>query len=200
MRLLIATKNPAKFDEMRQFLGSFSLVPLPRNAPDIAETGATFEENAVLKARAYFDRYHIATVADDGGLEIAALGGEPGVYSRRWPQADETMPYREKTDDELIELALAKLEGAADRSARLRVVGAYYDGTRTLTATAAIDGVIATERPDSYEKGYPFRSIFLVPQFGKLFRDLTLEEHEAINHRRAVYSELSRLIRSQASA
>src|SRR5688572_24523081 len=105
MRLLIATKNPAKLQEMRTFFADFDCVALSKESPDIVETGATFEENAILKARAYFDHYGIPTVADDSGLEIAALHGEPGVYSRRWPQPDETAPYREKTDDELIDLA-----------------------------------------------------------------------------------------------
>jgi XTP/dITP diphosphohydrolase len=196
MRLLIATKNPAKLQEMRTFFADFDCVALSKESPDIVETGATFEENAILKARAYFDHYGIPTVADDSGLEIAALHGEPGVYSRRWPQPDEMVPYREKTDDELIDLALAKLQGVAERFARLRVVGAYYDGVRTLTATAAIPGMIATERPTTYEKGYPFRSIFLVPQFGKLFRDLTASEHELVNHRRAAYTELAYAITS----
>src|SRR5246127_2850652 len=87
-RLLIATTNPAKLAEYRLLLRDFELelVSLAevgiRDAPE--ESGATFEENAVAKARFYFARARIATLADDGGLEIDALGGEPGVRSYRW--------------------------------------------------------------------------------------------------------------------
>ncbi len=204
MKLLIATKNPGKLKEMQSFLGDdFELVSLADfpDAPDVHETGPTFYENAVLKAKAYFQWSGIASVADDGGLEIYALGGEPGVYSRRWPTPEEhaSGQMREKTDDELIDLALTKLHGVADRFAQLRVVGAYYDGAHTLTAAGCIDGTIVTERPLSCEKGYPFRSIFLVPKFGKLFKDLTAQEHEAVNHRRAVYNQLRELILAKVS-
>jgi XTP/dITP diphosphohydrolase len=128
-------------------------------------------------------------VSDDGGLEIDALHGEPGVYSRRWPG-------HEATDQELIDLALSKLSGVSwdRRSAHLRTVGAFHDGSRTLTATAAIDGHIAERQISACEPGYPFRSIFWVDRFGKLYSDLSLEEHEIVNHRRVVYAELAQRI------
>ncbi len=89
-RLLIATTNPAKLAEYRLILRDvgieLELVSLSdvgiSESPD--ETGATFTENALIKARFYFERARIATLADDGGLEIDALGGEPGVRSHRW--------------------------------------------------------------------------------------------------------------------
>ncbi|HEV2170340.1 MAG TPA: non-canonical purine NTP pyrophosphatase, partial [Candidatus Binatus sp.] len=89
-RLLIATTNPAKLAEYRLILRELgielALVSLAElgiaEAPE--ETGATFAENALIKARYYFPRARIATLADDGGLEIDALGGEPGVRSHRW--------------------------------------------------------------------------------------------------------------------
>ena len=89
-RLLIATTNPAKLEEYRLILRGvgieLELVSLAElgisETPE--ETGATFTENALIKARFYFQRARIATLADDGGLEIDALGGEPGVRSHRW--------------------------------------------------------------------------------------------------------------------
>ena len=143
MKILIATKNPGKAREIKTFLGDgfqlVSLADLP-NAPDIEENGNTFEENAILKARFYFDWCHIPSIADDGGLEIDYLNGEPGVKSRRWPGY-------EATDEELIEMALKKLEGVPpeNRTARLRTVGLYYDGKNTVSRTAAIEGYIVTE-------------------------------------------------------
>lgn len=194
MKILIATKNPGKAREIREFLGNaFEVVILAdfKDAPDVEETGKTFEENSLLKAMAYFEWSGIPAVADDGGLEIDFLNGEPGVLSRRWPGY-------EATDQELIDIALTKLKGVPreKRTAHLRTVGAYYDGKNMLTETAAVDGYIVEDKPDRCEKGYPFRSIFWIPQFNKLYQDLTEEEHQKINHRLIVYSRLGRDILS----
>ena len=199
MKLLIATKNPGKAREMKMFLGDgFDIVCLAdlTDSPDIEENGNTFEENALLKAKFYFDWSGIQSIADDAGLEIDYLNGEPGVKSRRWPGY-------EATDEELIEMALKKLVGVPQekRTARLRTVGTYYDGKNTISRTAAIEGYIVTEYSGNCEKGYPFRSIFWVPKFSakggsasggnKLYQDLTHEEHEQINHRKVVYGQLA---------
>ena len=85
MKILIATKNPAKAKEIGKYIGdNFDKVTLASDAPDIEETGKTFLENAVLKAKKYFEWSGIPAVSDDGGLMIDALNGEPGVLSRRW--------------------------------------------------------------------------------------------------------------------
>ncbi len=125
-------------------------------------------------------------MADDSGLEIDFLGGEPGVQSRRWPGY-------EASDQELIDMALKKLKGVPweKRTARLRAVGTYYDGKHTIVKSAAIEGVIIEEYAGHCEPGYPFRSIFWIPRFGKLYQDLTEEEHEQINHRKALYESLA---------
>lgn len=192
MRLLIATKNSGKAREIKEFLGKgFEPVDLAelKDAPDVEETGKTFKENSLLKAKAYFEWSGIPAVADDGGLEIDYLNGEPGVLSRRWPGY-------EATDQELIDIALTKLKGVPQekRTAHLRTVGTYYDGKNILTETASIDGYIVENKPDHSEKGYPFRSIFWIPRFRKLYQDLTEEEHQKINHRRMVYSKLGQKI------
>lgn len=205
MKILIATKNPGKAREIKTFLGNgFELVSLADFSdstefldglkhrqettpiPDVEETGETFEENALLKARTYFQWSKTPSIADDGGLEIDYLNGEPGVLSRRWPGY-------EATDEELIEMALKKLEGVPEenRTARLRTVGTYYDGKNTLSRTAAVEGYIAEDYCGHCEKGYPLRSIFWIPKFNKLYQDLTHEEHEEINHRKVVYGQLA---------
>src|SRR3989344_2447458 len=88
MKLLLATTNPAKARDLQATFSGHgfvmvSLVEL-QNVPDVEETGKTFEENAVLKVKAYAKLFGMPAVSDDGGLEIEALGGEPGIYSRRW--------------------------------------------------------------------------------------------------------------------
>jgi XTP/dITP diphosphohydrolase len=131
MRILVATKNQGKAREIAEFLGKdfevVSLKDLP-GAPDVEEAGNTFEENALLKAKAYFDWSGIPSVADDAGLEIDFLNGEPGVKSRRW------LGY-EMTDQEMIDTALGKLKGVPTekRTAHLVAVGVYYDGKKTIS-------------------------------------------------------------------
>ncbi|OGM98583.1 MAG: hypothetical protein A3C71_02735 [Candidatus Yanofskybacteria bacterium RIFCSPHIGHO2_02_FULL_43_15c] len=190
MKILIATKNPAKAKEVEKYLGDnfekVSLADFP-DTLDVKETEKTFLENAVLKAKSYFELFGIPAVSDDGGLEIDALNGEPGVMSRRWPG-------HEATDQELIDLVLYKLKNIPQnkRTAHLRTVGVYYDGKNILHAEGSIDGYIVEKQTAPCEKGYPFRAIFWIPQFNKLYQDLTHEEHEEINHRRFVYSQLSK--------
>ncbi len=210
MRILIATKNSGKAREIKEFLGKdFELITLADipDAPDVEETGKTFEENAILKAKKYFEWCSdkvpltgtqrsrdakreslsgIPTVADDAGLEIDYLNGEPGVLSRRWPG-------HEGTDQELIDLALGELKGVprGKRTAHLTAVAAYYDGKNTLIEKGSIDGYIVEKQTAECEPGYPFRAIFMVPKFGKLYQDLTHEEHEQINHRKIVYGKLA---------
>ncbi len=189
MKVLVATKNQGKAREIKEFLGiGFELVSLADfpDAPDVEETGDTFEQNALLKARTYFEWSGLPSVADDGGLEIDFLNGEPGVKSRRWPGY-------EATDEELIEMALKKLEGIPKerRTARLRTVSLYYDGKQPLIRTASVEGYITEDYCGRCEKGYPFRSIFWIPKFNKLYQDLTHEEHEEINHRKVVCVQLA---------
>ena len=209
LKILIATKNPGKAREIATFLGKdFNVVYLRdmSGAPDVEETGKTFEENAVFKAKAYFDWSGIPSVADDAGLGTDYLNGEPGVKSRRWPSFAEASTFakasadksagklgREKTDQELIDIALKKLKGVPreKRTAHLTAVGAFWDGKNLLTEKASIDGYIVERQTVECEPGYPFRSIFMIPQFGKLYQDLTHEEHEQINHRKQVYMRLA---------
>src|SRR5882672_5252314 len=146
-RLLIATTNPAKLAEYQLLLRELPLEPLSlrdlgiTDAPE--ESGATFLDNALIKARFYFERAGIATLADDGGLEIDALGGEPGVQSHRW------LSHGENSDLALVDEVIRRMQGIepARRTARIRAVAALisYDGAdvREHTAEAAIEGVIA---------------------------------------------------------
>ncbi|MBI2676902.1 MAG: non-canonical purine NTP pyrophosphatase [Candidatus Yanofskybacteria bacterium] len=170
MKVVIATKNPGKLREIKEFLGpDFECVSFLdfEDSPDIEETGTTFLENAILKAKTCFEWSRLSvgqaglpSVADDGGLEIDFLNGEPGIKSRRWPGY-------EATDEELIELALSKLHGIPweKRTASLVSVGVFYDGKNTINVVEKIKGFITENKASRFEKGYPFRSIFWVPEF-----------------------------------
>lgn len=198
-QLLIATKNPGKAKEIggffaREGISTQSLIDFP-DIKAIEETGKTFEENAILKARSYFELCKMPCIADDGGLEIDALNGESGVKSRRWIG-------REMTDWEMVDYALERLKGVPKdiRTARLRAVIAFCDDKGCFTDSAAIEGVMLDERPKTMDDGFPFRKLLYIPKFGKLYGDLTHEEHEQINHRREILRRMLPKIKATLAA
>ena len=162
-RLLIATTNGAKIREYRRLLAELPIeLVAPEGPPSVDETGATFEENALLKARAYAAWSGLPSLADDGGIEIDALGGEPGVRSARWLG-------REATDEELIAHTLERLRGVPpeQRGARMRVVCALAEPAGHVTVgQGVIRGVIAEQPLPTRDPGFPFRSVF-VPTSGR---------------------------------
>jgi len=191
MRILIGTNNAGKAKEFRDLLvhEGFAVMTLADlDIPSVEETGVTFAENAEAKAVAYAAKTGLITVADDGGLEIDALDGAPGVYSRRWT-GDENA-----SDEALAAAVISHMAGVPDplRTARLRTVVtiAYPDG-RTFSASEAIDGHIETSVDlGRITPGYPYRALFRVTALDKLFCDLTQGEHEMVNHRRAALLQL----------
>jgi XTP/dITP diphosphohydrolase len=185
MKILIGTQNPAKIREFKQMLGAegvewMDLSQLP-DAPQVEETGETFEANARLKAAAYARRYGVWAVADDSGLEVDALEGRPGVYSARWA----AMHDAGRGDEANNLLLLKQLEGlsAEERGARFVCVLALADaaGRIVLTARETVGGRI-TDRPRG-ERGFGYDPLFLVPERGKTTAELSPAEKHAISHR-----------------
>jgi XTP/dITP diphosphohydrolase len=203
VKLLVGTRNPGKQAEIGRVLGYLSrsrgveldlVFPEDLGLDDVPEHGATFEENSIDKARAYFDLTGLPALADDGGLEIDALGGEPGVHSRRWLG-------RPAEDEELIAYALGRLsgfEGPDARRACLRTCLTYVDGDRTLQECARIEGHIAPRRAERWTRGYPYRALFVVDGLDKFYDELTTEEHHAVNHREAALIRLFERVTSGA--
>lgn len=162
--LLIATTNSGKLLEYGAIFKEFGLAIKTVSLEDLKinqeteETGQTFKENAIEKARFYYDLSGLATLADDAGLEIDYLNGEPGVRSRRWPGY-------EATDKELIQIALEKLRGIPEsqRTAQLRaVVALIFPGhDKIYTFEGVLRGRIAENPITQKIAGYPFRSIFI---------------------------------------
>ena len=194
-KLLIATTNLGKATEYKKFLSEANLEIIClndlKNAKSVDETENNFEGNAILKAKGYFAQYHLPTLADDSGLVIDALNGEPGVQSHRWPGY-------EANDRELVEYALTKLIGVPKnkRTAKLETWTVFYDGEQLLIEKEAIIGYVVEQIPKTIELGFPWRAILFIPQFGKVYRDLTLAEHQAINHRRKIVDRLRPKIKS----
>lgn len=199
-RVLLATSNQAKIRELSRLLADLPIELVTPGAlgtpPRVDETGATFEENARLKARAYAAWSGLPALADDGGLEVDALGGEPGVRSARWLG-------RDASDEELIAATLERMRGVppANRGAVLRLVVALAlpDG-REVLGEGTVRGVIAERATPARDTGFPFRSVFYLPRLGKYYLELTPEEHERINHRRAALGPIRAALERHAAA
>ncbi|HEY6635656.1 MAG TPA: RdgB/HAM1 family non-canonical purine NTP pyrophosphatase [Acidimicrobiia bacterium] len=175
-RLVIASKNPDKIDEIGQVLTTTGLVDeivTGLDWPDVAETGSTLEENALLKARAVVQATGLPVIADDTGLEVAALGGAPGVHTARF--AGEAASYEDN-----VTKMLEVLPGNGDRSARFRtvVVLALPDGVEVV-ADGSLEGVIAGERRGS--NGFGYDPVFEVD--GRTLAEMTIEEKNQLSHR-----------------
>jgi len=193
--LLIATTNPAKLTEYRLLLRDLELELVSLADAGITdtpeETGATFEENALIKARFYFERARTATLADDGGLEIDALGGEPGVRSHRWLNSG-----RDDSDQALVNEVMRRMKGVpvGRRSARLRAATAliYDDGgqVRERVAEAAIEGVIAERAFPLLREGFPYRAVLFMPERNCFVGELGDEEEAKISQRRIALAKL----------
>ncbi|MFC1756757.1 non-canonical purine NTP pyrophosphatase [Patescibacteria group bacterium] len=184
--ILIATKNPGKILEIREIFklldNSIQLVFLSELGikGEPVEDESTFKDNAWKKVEFYSDFTNIPILAEDSGLEIDYLNGEPGVLSRRWPG-------HEMTDEEALEIALTKMEGVswAKRGAQFTVVMALkIIGQDIMFAEGFIRGILTTEPKAKIIPGYPYRSIFYVPSLGKTLGELTMKEEARVAHRK----------------
>ncbi|MBF6590751.1 MAG: RdgB/HAM1 family non-canonical purine NTP pyrophosphatase [Ktedonobacterales bacterium] len=182
-RMVIATSNPHKLAQFRTLFAGLPYVLLgPEEAGvniEVAETGTTYAENAILKATAYADAAGMLAVADDSGLEIDALGGEPGVYSARWAGEQVTYPER-------FRMLLSRLADIADerRTARYRCVIAIAAPTPRGSlglADGTLEGRIA--RAPRGTGGFGYDPIFLVPTLGQTFGEIPLDVKLRISHR-----------------
>lgn len=198
-RLLIATGNQAKLEELKFGLknlakSGITLITLNdvRVEEEVEETGHTFRENSEIKARFYSRITGFPTIADDGGLTIPHLNGEPGVKSKRWLG-------REASDRELIDYTLLRLRGVSGpgRTAYLETCITFYDPkTETiLFEQEKIKGHISETAVNVPTNGYPFRALFIVDRFNKFYDDLTLSEHDVINHRFIALKALTKRIK-----
>jgi XTP/dITP diphosphohydrolase len=190
-KILIATKNPGKlleyYELMKEF--PFEIVSLKdlRIIDEPEEDQLTFEGNAAKKANFYSDFIDFPVLAEDSGLEIDYLNGEPGVLSRRWPG------YK-ATDKELIEMVLEKLKGVPinKRGAQFRVAMAlkFPHDEKIFFGEGIMRGFL-TEKPiKKIIPGYPFRSLFYNPDIGKIIGEMTMEEEAKIGHRKQAILKL----------
>lgn len=184
MTIVFATNNNHKLSEIQDILGSTIEVKSLKDIGchvDIPETGTTLEENAQIKANYVWDNFQTMVFADDTGLEIDALNGEPGVYSARYAGG-------EGHDSEAnIQKVLANLQGVENRKARFRTVIAfiYKDKKTGNKITKLIEGVvngsIITEKRG--EAGFGYDAIFVPEGYDKTFGELGMDIKNSISHR-----------------
>jgi XTP/dITP diphosphohydrolase len=193
MTLLFATTNLNKLREVRPLLADLPIAL--RTLADVdpvqepEETGATFWENARVKAFAYAAATGSTVVAEDSGLEIDALAGQPGVQSARF--LGPNVPYAERFAE--IYRRLEKVPRTA-RHARFVTALAVVDGDRVLFETEAwIDGAIAAAPAGDH--GFGYDPIFYYPPLGKTTAQLTLDEKTAVSHRARAFRDLARWLR-----
>jgi XTP/dITP diphosphohydrolase len=199
-KLLIATKNQGKVGEFKEFLKGlpFAIVSLQdlKIKEDIEEDGKTYKENSQKKALFFAKLTNLPAIADDGGIEIAALNGAPGVRSRRW------LGY-EATDEELIShmLKVSKKLPADNRKAVFKTIVSFaMPNGKVWSVEGKVEGVISEKPLLKILKGYPYRSFFFLPKINKFYHEseLSKKEQRIYNHRYKAVLKLLPIIKKYA--
>ena len=200
MKIVFATNNKHKLDEIRDILGpSFEVLSLNDLGchDDIPETGSTLEENARQKAQYIYDKYHCNVFADDTGLEVEALGGEPGVYSARFAAIKDPDAASHDSEANMTTL-LKELEGKDNRNARFRTVISLIltstpttggQGGSSSLFSGIVEGEIIRERRGG--EGFGYDPIFQPKGYDKTFAELGNDIKNTISHRARAVAKLA---------
>lgn len=192
MNLVFATNNQHKLDEIRHILSETPITITSLNQlgcyDDIPETADTLEGNALLKAAFVFDKYRLHCFADDTGLEVEALNGEPGVFSARY--AGENCSF----DDNIAKLLL-NLKGQRNRKAVFKtVIALIIDGQKYFFA-GEVSGKITTERRGL--NGFGYDPVFQPDKFGLTYAEMDKNTKNSISHRFLAVNKLAAFLKSQ---
>lgn len=190
-KIMIGTGNKAKLEEYRRFLKDFDLEVVSStdlNIPEPQENAKTFEEEAVKKAKYYFEKSGLSTIVDDGGFEIEALNGEPGVKSRRWIG-------REMSDEEIIAEVMKRMQGKENRNAQHTVVIAIATPFGIYTSHGYVKGVIAEKPGPKLIPRFPYRSVLFLPGYGKYWGEMSEEEEKILSHRLHALEKLNDILK-----
>ena len=177
MKLVFASNNKNKIAEIQQLIGDkFEIVSLEDIGctEDIPETAETIEGNAILKAQYVYDKYGLSCFADDTGLEIDALQGEPGVYSARYAG-------EQKNADDNMALVLQKLESQTNRSAQFKTVIALNFGSEHFLFEGIVKGTITPVKRGN--EGFGYDPIFQPEGFDVTFAEMSMQQKATISHR-----------------
>ena len=184
MKLCFATNNIHKLEEIQSMLGEqFSLVTLSQIGcnEDIPETRDTISDNSLQKAEYIWNNYHIDCFADDTGLEVAALNGEPGVLSARYAGA-------QRNADDNMNLLLEKLSDYSDYQAKFKtVITLVQDGVYS-QFEGIVEGTIISEKRGTY--GFGYDPIFIPLGHDRTFAEMTMQEKSTLSHRAIAFNKL----------
>lgn len=180
-KIIFATGNEGKMKEVRMILADMDLEPVSMKEAgieaDIVEDGTTFEENAIIKARTIMEMTGEMVLADDSGLEVDYLNGEPGVYSARYMGEDTSYTVK---NNHIIEL-LKDAKGE-ERSARfVSAIACAFPGGEVITVRGTVEGQIGYE--EKGENGFGYDPVFYLPEYKKTTAELAPEEKNEISHR-----------------
>ena len=197
MKLILASNNANKLKEFRSLVADLDIELLSQKEAgcdfEVEETGTTFEENAYLKASAVTEATGIAAVADDSGLCVDALGGEPGIYSARYGLGHAA------SDEERYRYLLQKMEGVEDRSARFVccICCTFPDGS-VIRSRGECEGEIL--RAPRGENGFGYDPVFFVRSAGRSMAELSAEEKNRISHRAVALKRFQKELRDYNAA
>lgn len=191
-KIVFATTNEGKVKEIKEILGDFPIEVVSMKemgiTADIEENGTTFEENSLIKARALVKLTGLPALADDSGLEVDYLNGEPGIYSARYLGRDTDYDYKNN-------YIIDKLSGAKgeERSARfVCVISLVLPDGREFVERGVVEGLIGYEQKG--ENGFGYDPIFYLPEYGKTSAELPPEEKNRISHRGKALTAMKKLI------
>ena len=196
--MLVATRNEGKRSELASLLAPLGArvvslddvgIALSSDEDDV-EQYTTFEENALAKARYFFDRSRIPTLADDSGLAVDALGGKPGVRSRRWSGRSDLVGR--ELDAANNDALLSALRGARDRSARFVCAIAFVDAEEIVVRRGEVEGRVL-EAPRG-AGGFGYDPLFFSVELGRTFGEATEEEKSRVSHRARAVSALCNVL------
>lgn len=194
-KIIFATSNQGKMDEIRMIMKDFSIpiVSMKESGinAEIIEDGSTFEENAIIKAKAIMELTGCLTLADDSGLEVDYINKEPGIYSARY-MGEET-PYEIKNQSIIDRLKDAE---GSERSARfVCVIAACFPDGRVFTTTGTIEGEIGYEEKGEY--GFGYDPILYVPEYGKTTGEMLPEFKNNISHRGVALKKMKKVLEKE---
>lgn len=191
-KIVFATNNAHKLQEIRQIVGTeFEILSLADIGcdVDIPETADTLDGNALMKAEYIKEHYGIDCFSDDTGLEIDALGGEPGVYSARYGGVAHD-------SERNMDKVLMKMQGVTERSARFRTVIVLIEGDKVTKFEGKVKGNILTERHGA--EGFGYDPIFApVEADGRTFAEMNAQEKNAISHRGRATAALVKYLKNE---
>ena len=198
-KLLIATTNVGKLKEISNFLSDLPLkiVSLSdiRIKDDVKETGNSYQDNSQIKALFYAKKSGIPAIADDGGIEIEAFGGAPGIKSKRWLGKD-------STEKDIINrmIKVASILPNNNRKAKFKtIISLALPNGKVWSVDGEVEGIIAEKPYLKILKGYPYRSFFYLPKLKKYYHEnqLTNKEQKEYNHRYKAIEKLKPILKKE---